>query len=274
MESAMTTRRNPSLACLLIPVLALLPMHQAGAEAAQPFEFGSPSAVTRAGAVTGRVVETRDGEELGRVHDFALDLTSGRIAYVVVSVGSFLIEDSLIAVAPAALRQSADADGRLVLETDPATLRNARRFSAGDWPVRADVLAAADSAEPPAGGPAARPDDADAAAPRRGSATISDASRTATLSAGERNVRFEERPAPGPVPETPPPPETLQPRAPGSPFGRLDSDRNGVLNRAEIAHELRRDDSYSDIDLDASGNVDPMEFDAWRESRSEDQATR
>src|SRR5690606_13294597 len=86
------------------------------ASAAEPLEFGSPSAVLKASELKGRIVETRDGEELGRVQDFAIDLASGRIGYVVVSVGSFLIEDSLIAVAPDALRQSADVDGRLVLE--------------------------------------------------------------------------------------------------------------------------------------------------------------
>jgi sporulation protein YlmC with PRC-barrel domain len=245
-------------ACLALPALA-----------AEPFAFGSPSAVTRASDMNGHIVETRDGEELGRIHDFAVDLASGRIAYVVVSVGSFLIEDSLIAVAPGALRESADADGRLVLETDAASLRNARRFSANDWPVRADVLGVARERDVSPG------EEADSGAVSeqeqipsgRGTATISSRSKTATLSAGERNIRTVERPqaAPSEQPSTTP---QVPPRGePTTRFGRLDRNGDGVLNRAEIAHELTRRDSYSDIDLDGNGSIDPMEFDALVESR-------
>lgn len=249
-----------------IPCLAMiaLALPAVSAAAAEPFEFGSASAVTKAGELKGRVVETRDGEELGRIHDFAVDLESGRIAYVVVSVGSFLIEDSLIAVAPGALRASADADRRLVLETDAASLRNARRFAArGNWPTRADVLAAAGERE---GAADPAPGGAEDERPRRGTATISDGNRTATLSAGERSIRFE-----GP-PRTPPGSEDPQAAAserpsPGNRFERLDSDGDGVLNRAEIAHELNRSDSYSDIDLDGSGGIDPDEFGELLESR-------
>jgi sporulation protein YlmC with PRC-barrel domain len=247
-----------------IPCLAMiaLALPAVSAAAAEPFEFGSASAVTKAGELKGRVVETRDGEELGRIHDFAVDLESGRIAYVVVSVGSFLIEDSLIAVAPGALRESADADRRLVLETDAASLRKARRFAArGNWPTRADVLAAAGERE---GAADPAPGGAEDERQRRGTATISDGNRTATLSAGERSIRFED------PPRTPPGSEEAaasERPAPGNRFERLDSDGDGVLNRAEIAHELSRSDSYSDIDLDGSGGIDPDEFDELLESR-------
>jgi sporulation protein YlmC with PRC-barrel domain len=150
-------------------------------------EFPNRAAISSAEGLVGRLVETRDGEELGRVRDVAIDLASGRIGYVVVAVGSFLIEDSLIAVAPGALRESAEVDGPLVLETDAASLRNARRFAGDDWPLRADVLPTGNS------GRAAPGDATDttgtAAAPARGSAVISDGTRTATLSDGERSIR-------------------------------------------------------------------------------------
>jgi sporulation protein YlmC with PRC-barrel domain len=240
--------------------------------AAEPFTFGSPSAVTRSGDMKGRIVETRDGEELGRIHDFAVDLASGRIAYVAVSVGSFLIQDSLIAVAPDALRESADADGRLVLEADANSLRNAQRFSqAGAWPERADVVAAAGERDSRSGEDTTRAADAGSAEeaedarPRRGTATISDGNKTATLSAGERSIRFEERPGSAPAPQTA---QTPARPAPTTRFERLDSDGNGVLNRAEIAHELTRRDSYSSIDLDGNGTVDTTEFNALLERRA------
>lgn len=232
------------------------------ASAAEPLEFGSPSAVLKASELKGRIVETRDGEELGRVQDFAIDLASGRIGYVVVSVGSFLIEDSLIAVAPDALRQSADVDGRLVLEASAASLRAAPRFSqSGAWPLRADVVAAARDSTPEAP-PAAEGEPA----PRveRGTAMISDGQRTATLSAGERSIRFEPAGAPpgaATVGNDAAPPATR--------FERLDRNRDGRLDRAEIAHELTRTDSFSTIDRDGSGSIDPDEYQALLERRGE-----
>lgn len=215
----------------------------------------------------GRTVETRDGELLGQVRDFAVDLDSGRIHYVVVSVGSFLIEDGLIAVAPDALRESADADRRLVLESDAEALRQVERFGPGDWPDSAAVTAAPATADPDAAA-----DDGSPAGPARGTATISDGSRTATLAAGERRIEF----APAEVPDDPPagaeePAATDTVAAGGppadGPFSRLDRDGNGVLDRAEIAHEMRRGDRYADIDADASGGVEPDEFEALLQRR-------
>ncbi|HEX7037551.1 MAG TPA: PRC-barrel domain-containing protein [Pseudomonadales bacterium] len=238
------------------------------AAAAEPLRFGSPSAVLKASELKGRIVETRDGEELGRVQDFAIDLESGRIGYVVVSVGSFLIEDSLIAVAPDALRKSADADGRLVLEASAADLRAAQRFSqSGSWPLQADVLAAAGDA-PPDAPPAAEGEPT----PRveRGTAMISDGQRTATLSAGERSIRFEPAGVPpgaaaGGGDDAAAPPATR--------FERLDRNRDGSLDRAEIAHELTRNDSYSAIDRDGSGGIDPDEYQALLDRRSEPESS-
>lgn len=246
----------------ILPLCATLTL---AAMAGSAYEFPTASAVTRAGELKGRVVETRDGAELGRVHDFAVDLASGRVAYVVVSVGSFLIDDSLIAVAPDALRQSADADGRMILETDAASLRTARRFADGDWPRSADVLAAPADPEPADETVDTEAAGTESAAPARGTATISSRSRTATLSAGERSIRFLDPPAPQPVGADGS--ESAGRPAPTTRFGRLDRNGDGLLDRAEIAHEMDRGDRFADIDLDASGAIDEGEFDAMQESR-------
>ncbi len=243
--------------CIALATVALMPAATAAAAAA-PFDFGSASAVTKASDLRGRTVETRDGKDLGQVKDFAVDLASGRIAYVVVSVGSFLIQDSLIAVAPDALRQSADADGKLVLEADADTLRQARRFSAGDWPAKADVVA---STTPLPGGEstgAAEPDEDQGASPPRGTATIKSADKTATLSAGERSIHYDKHPQP----EAAHPVAAASEGSSDTRFDRLDEDGNGVLDRAEIAHVLNRHDKYSDIDKDGDGTIDQAEFDA------------
>lgn len=251
---------------------AVLCTATAAAWAAEPFEFPSRAAVGKAGELLGARVETPEGKELGLVSDFALDLNSGRIAYVVVSVGSFLIEDSLIAVDPAALQAAPDAAGRLIIHADTATLQAARRFSAGDWPLAADVTGT--PGEPAVQGDVDTAPDQDAAADR-GRATISDGRKTATLSAGERRIQLNEPAASAPAADSGAGTEAegsgeataddARRRRPDTRFGRLDRDGDGVLNRAEIAHELSRDDRFAAIDRDGDGVIDAPEFDAWQE---------
>ncbi len=211
-------------------------------------------------SLIGRSVITPSGEELGRVHDFSVDLASGEIRYVVVSVGSFLIDDAFIAVAPAALQNDRDTGG-LVLQADREVLRQVPRFAAGRWPDQAQVTPAAttDSAG-----------DAPPVAVPRGSATISDGSRTATLADGERNIEItgEAAAASAPAADSPVAGSSAARATPRNRFERLDRDGDGVLDRAEIAHELGRSDSYADIDLDASGGIDEGEFDRMLLNRS------
>lgn len=246
----------------------------AAAAAAEPFEFPSRAAIGKAGDLLGTRVETRDGEDLGRISDFAVDLDSGRIAYVVVSVGSFLIEDSLLAVDPVALQAAPDNPDRLVIHADTETLRAARRFSAGDWPLAADVTG---SPRQPEGQPGAGADPDQDASADHGRATISDGRKTATLSAGERRIQLNEpaesAPAPDSGAEAGAAAESAGAdaagdaprRRPDTRFGRLDRDGNGALNRAEIAHELSRDDRFADIDRNGDGVIDAAEFDLWQQ---------
>lgn len=222
-------------------------------------------------SLIGRIVETRDGEELGRVRDLSVDLDTGRVRFVVVSVGSFLIEDSLIAVAPDALRDSADRDGRLVLDAGADALREAHRFSDGNWPRQADVVR---EEEQRSGESMTVTGNAEETPQARGTATISDGRRRATLSAGERRIETVAPPTPVPAapasaaagPTAPPEAAEASPRppAPRTRFERLDRDGNGVLDRAEIAHELERDHRFADIDVDGNGVVDQGEWQRFR----------
>jgi sporulation protein YlmC with PRC-barrel domain len=223
----------------------------------------------RASDLLGRSVETRDGEPLGRVHDFALDVDGGRIHFVVISVGSFLIDDSFIAVEPAALRDSADPDRMLVLERNADELRSVPRFADTDWPDSADVVAATEApadAENPA-----------AEAGGRGTATISSERKRATLAGGERRIEVTEpEPAPTAPDETGKTSGTGEqagtaPGVPDGPFARLDANGDGVLDRSEIAHEMRRGDRYAEIDTDADGTIDPEEFAALLARRESDE---
>src|SRR5512147_461503 len=98
----------------------------AGLAAATPVAYADT--VMKATDWLGHVVTTRDGKELGTVRDFGIDEHSGKVVFVVVSVGSFLIENNLIAVAPDALVRTRGDAGVLVLDSDANNLKDAKRF--------------------------------------------------------------------------------------------------------------------------------------------------
>ncbi len=92
--------------------------------------------VARASRWVDRVVLTSEGELLGRVEDFGLQEESLKVAYVVVSVGSYLIRQNLIAVTPDSLQESEDGS-YLVIAAD--VLRDVPRFADEAWPAEAQV---------------------------------------------------------------------------------------------------------------------------------------
>lgn len=235
------------------------------------YAASAQTAVTKASDWLGHAVVTRDGKDLGTVRDVAIDQRSGKVVYLVVSVGSFLIENNLIAVAPDALVAAPGDDSRLFLEADAEALRNAKRFASdAQWPTRPDVTRSPGSsvatvpAETPAGEAPA------AAAPTSGTATIESRSKTAHLSANERVITAM------PVPPAATPPKAAQASSassasasrlpPITPFDKLDKDGDGVLNRSEFAHQMSPKDSYSKIDTNANGVIDSDEFDAFEDA--------
>lgn len=243
----------------------------AGLAAATPAAYAD--SVMKATDWLGHVVTTRDGKELGTVRDFGIDERSGKVVFVVVSVGSFLIENNLIAVAPDALVRTRGDDGVLVLDSDPNTLKDAKRFASDSkWPTAPDVVR---SATAPAAAAAPRTDaneSAPAAPPPTGTATIESRSKTAHLSASERYVKETEAPAKvlpaAPERASPAPANAAaRPKAklePITKFDQLDKDGDGVLNRSEFAPVMTRTDSYSKIDTNADGVIERQEFDAYQ----------
>lgn len=235
----------------------------------------SGATLTKASDWLGHVVVTRDGDQLGTVRDFAIDSNNDTVLYVVVSVGSFLIENNLIAVAPDALVPAAD-EGVLLLDADAAQLRNVKRFASdGRWPGAADVVASepAEGAAPESVGVVEKQ-----APPPTGTATIESRSRSAHLSANER-VITENAPPAVPVESATTGEAALEPASavtttsrppPLTQFDKLDKDGDGVLNRSEFAHQMSPNDSYSQIDANANGVIDPAEFDAYKASNETD----
>ena len=219
----------------------------------------------------GRTVTTADGEDLGRVQDFAIDQETGKISFVVIAVGSFLIEHNLIAVDADALRPIPGVKGVLILQADEANLRQASRFADDQWPAQADVVRSrtiidVESVERYQSASVTK-----TPAPESGTASITNGTRTAFLSPGERTIqtRLEPlTPAPSPTRSRRKAPKSSA--IPATEFDRLDSDGDDALNRAEIALQISRQDSYSDLDRNANGFIDRDEYDAFQARRDAD----
>jgi hypothetical protein len=105
------------------------------------------------------------------------------------------------------------------------------------------------------------------AAQESGTATISTNTRTAYLSGGERYIKEVE---PSLRHSSPPPPAMGRPGTSALPpievadnagtFERLDKDRDGVLNRSEIALQMGPKDKFSKVDVNANGVIERDEF--------------
>jgi sporulation protein YlmC with PRC-barrel domain len=94
--------------------------------------------VLSAGTLAGDRVRNTAGEDLGKVEEIMIDLSSGRVAYVVLSFGGFLgIGDKLFAMPWDALRVD-EGEHQFILDVDKQTLENAPGFDKDNWPDMAD----------------------------------------------------------------------------------------------------------------------------------------
>lgn len=79
-------------------------------------------------------------EKLGEIKDVVVDLSSGRVVYVVMGVGGFLgLGEKLLAAPPGAFQ--AGRTGSLVLNADRARVEAAPGFPATAWPALEDPAA-------------------------------------------------------------------------------------------------------------------------------------
>ena len=85
--------------------------------------------------LTGTTVRNRQGEDLGDIKDFMLDVNNGRVSYAVLDFGGFLgIGDKYFAVPLEAFRPDTESE-QLVLDVDKARLENAPGFDKDNWPT-------------------------------------------------------------------------------------------------------------------------------------------
>lgn len=94
--------------------------------------------VLSSSSIAGDDVRNPSGEDLGKIKDLMIDLTSGTVRFAVVSFGGFLgMGDKLFAVPFDALTVDADNEC-FVLDADREKLENAPGFDENNWPNFAD----------------------------------------------------------------------------------------------------------------------------------------
>ena len=95
-------------------------------------------AILSTSTIEGTSVKSPAGESLGDIKDLMVDLTTGRVAYAVVSFGGLLgIGNKLFAVPLQALKQDA-ANKCFNLDTTKDALETAHGFDKDHWPNFAD----------------------------------------------------------------------------------------------------------------------------------------
>ena len=100
--------------------------------------------VMSADTLVGDSVVNAEGEDLGDIKAIMLDVTTGRIAYAVLSFGGFLgMGDKLFAVPWSALTLDTD-EKRFILDVPKDRLENAPGFDKDHWPSMADASWASD----------------------------------------------------------------------------------------------------------------------------------
>lgn len=99
---------------------------------------GPGPALMGANTLLGNDVYNKDGEDLGDIKEFMIDMSTGRIAYAVLSFGGLMgMGDKLFAVPWAALMLDTVAK-RFTLNTPKAALQDAPGFDKAHWPSMSD----------------------------------------------------------------------------------------------------------------------------------------
>ncbi|MEM7001981.1 MAG: PRC-barrel domain-containing protein [Pseudomonadota bacterium] len=215
--------------------------------------------VTRASHWIDRVVLTNEGELLGRVEDLALDQDSLTVRYLVVSVGSYLIEENLIAVSPQTLTES---DNGEYLVIPAQTLADAPRFSADAWPDEAQIDM-----------PQAKRAPRSAAAPSTpGVAEIVGSRKKLTMDRDGQKSVTDLTPAPQVVAD-PVEPKNLQQGIHQDEVGnraalsRYDTNADGYLSPSEVGPYLSPGMRFNDFDSDGNGGLDAFELMVLKEQQ-------
>ena len=95
--------------------------------------------VLRTKDINGDRVKNTAGEDLGKIEELVIDVTTGRVAYAVLSFGGILkMGNKLFAIPWSALTIDQDRK-ECVLNVDKETLENAPGFDKDHWPDMSDT---------------------------------------------------------------------------------------------------------------------------------------
>jgi len=104
---------------------------------------GPGPALMGANTLLGNDVYNKDGEDLGDIKEFMIDMASGKVAYAVLSFGGLMgLGDKLFAVPWAALLLDT-VNERFTLDVPKTALGNAPGFDKDHWPSMSDKTWAA-----------------------------------------------------------------------------------------------------------------------------------
>ena len=99
---------------------------------------GPGPALMGANTLLGNDVCNKDGEDLGDIKEFMIDMASGKVAYAVLSFGGVLgLGDKLFAVPWAAMALDT-VNKRFTLDVPKGVLKDAPGFDKDRWPVMSD----------------------------------------------------------------------------------------------------------------------------------------
>ena len=99
---------------------------------------GPGPALMGADTLLGNDVYNKDGEDLGDIKEFMIDMASGKVAYAVLSFGGLLgMGDKLFAVPWAALTLDTE-NHRFTLNVPKVALNDAPGFDKANWPTMSD----------------------------------------------------------------------------------------------------------------------------------------
>lgn len=99
---------------------------------------GPGPALMGANTLLGNDVYNKDGEDLGDIKEFMIDMASGRVAYAVLSFGGVLgMGDKLFAVPWAAMVLDT-TNKRFTLNVPKTALKDAPGFDKDHWPSMSD----------------------------------------------------------------------------------------------------------------------------------------
>lgn len=101
-------------------------------------QFSNPAEINKVSEWMGKEVQDNEGNEVGEISDFALNLQDGSIVYAVVGL-SGMFNNQAIAVPLSALTASAENGDQLTPQVSQSEWKAAETFAGRDWPLKASL---------------------------------------------------------------------------------------------------------------------------------------